>query len=1329
MESTYAVRSVPGTTSTFRGSPGPVQRAPVIYDAEAEKRARAALPGALGRLASVRAPVQPRARHGGVVQRALIETRHQETDEPVQYVRIDVPGDGSCLFHSAIVASVAARMQDELRSESFRGRTADEVEEAVRIRAAQALNTERAELNRALVDAAPGARAVVRAWWDQNAGVADPAIRADIRALIDTYLGVLGLLQNVAQDPGAQHVAREKDLQPVNPSAQPQPSSRAVSASGQHDPDPRMDEESRVDAGEQRDDSSRARLEQLDEFVRLLTTGDPDAVPPLDDRDSTGDDLSSLLLPDLGSPDLAQNDDDLEQLAREQLVAETNALIQARPVGQQVPPELEVAIKAFVSGLVSRKIRQTGRSRLTGQDLVAGDIPQVLVDRYKAAFVTSSLYAGEAALLALQARAPAPGLETHLFVGGMHVEGSDNPVTVKVTGGQGHFQAIVGPFPGGFLAGRRQPPLDQGSSSTGHGSSTGGFDDSVGFDDDSGFDDYGGIDDDAEFEDYRGFEEYGGSHVPGGSGGDGGFQDYGSVSGGHEGGSDEARWMDEGYDDYDEYDADEEHDEYDADEEHDDADVPEVRQAVDVSPNLLGVRRLYAVVDRYDAVRLSTTGQPPFDWLAPQVRRLVEGPLAGVRTAEALLRVVNRVHRMPVQRDPDDSDSSDDEDAMESRFVDPVRRAAELLGLLSSDRAEEYDEYDDADVTEVRQVFDVAPNVLGATKLYVVVDRFDTVRLSLTGQAPFDWLAPQVQRLVDGPLAGVDTAEALLRVVNGIENAPVQRDLDDSSGSSDDEDMMEPRLADPARRAAELLGRLSPAGEPVTMDDGPLDASVLYLARGADGALRILTAGGTPLADQLQDVLDGPLGRAYTHAGAMLAQRALDAVRAAEGVQTGGTPVDGGAPQVQPVVEALVALRRGLGVETLERATRTAPMPPMNVPFPVFLPTNAEMAKYGVRGTFNPQNYRAEAKRQAAAQQAGLNGQRLDQWFTRLDLFNLKHESRRAGILSRRSGSYVTALAEEMRARNAQVHEKMGTRGNLRAKKVRIGNVRKAMLRPEDRANALSMLMNQERRERTARRGPPRFDPRRTIDAEERRRALEELLGQQLEVGVDDEGEMKTQAVVKDLTGRSDAQSKWRNAREDELEREIAPLLPRWKGLRSTDEGLTGLAILHNPDQVAGGEREIPEDVDDLKPYIGPGIVNSALGGTWGLPEQGGDDTTTIQNLTARVQALFPEAAWPLYTTHFRLRVEVREGSRVVPQRRGGTTSKSSAGSGGADTGSRKRGPLEGRTDEPQSKKPKLPRKPKEPRKPGKKPGKKAKAELLPGQTTLGALFKGPAKK
>ena len=218
------------------------------------------------------------------------------------------------------------------------------------------------------------------------------------------------------------------------------------------------------------------------------------------------------------------------------------------------------------------------------------------------------------------------------------------------------------------------------------------------------------------------------------------------------------------------------------------------------------------------------------------------------------------------------------------------------------------------------------------------------------------------------------------------------------------------------------------------------------------------------------------------------------------------------------------------------------------------------------------------------------------------------------------------------------------------------------------------------------------------MDADARRRNLEELLSQRLEVGRDAEGELKTQAVIKDLTGRADSQGRWRNARVEDMGNAIAPLLAGWQGLRSTDEGLTGLAILHNPDQVAGGEREIPEDVDDLTPYIGPGIVNSALGATWGLPEEGGDGTTTMQQLTARVQDLYPEAAWPLYTTNFLLQVEVRKGSRVVP------------GSGGPRKPSRKRRSMDERKDPP------LPKK-------QKKSGKKAKAELLPGQRTLADLL------
>jgi hypothetical protein len=139
--------------------------------------------------------------------------------------------------------------------------------------------------------------------------------------------------------------------------------------------------------------------------------------------------------------------------------------------------------------------------------------------------------------------------------------------------------------------------------------------------------------------------------------------------------------------------------------------------------------------------------------------------------------------------------------------------------------------------------------------------------------------------------------------------------------------------------------------------------------------------------------------------------------------------------------------------------------------------------------------------------------------------------------------------------------------------------------------------------------------------------------------------------IIEIVTGRFGNEAAWRQAHREGIEALHARLLAedsRWKQI---SRDASRLAVLHNPDQVAGGPGDIPDidipppdtdrdseewDVylDRLMQYIGASRVNSAIGSGWGHK---------IDDVYREVTGEYQQPGWPIWRLNFKL--DAVEGS------------------------------------------------------------------------------------
>ncbi|WP_367127465.1 polymorphic toxin type 15 domain-containing protein [Saccharothrix sp. HUAS TT1] len=412
----------------------------------------------------------------------------------------------------------------------------------------------------------------------------------------------------------------------------------------------------------------------------------------------------------------------------------------------------------------------------------------------------------------------------------------------------------------------------------------------------------------------------------------------------------------------------------------------------------------------------------------------------------------------------------------------------------------------------------------------------------------------------------------------------------------------------------------------------------------------ILTNQLVPLESCLARVLRGPLGTGRTLLGAELVhgvmvdalgfQSALDVdqVEEAEGM-------------LRSVGEALHELSAQLGVDSLFDACRRRPMEPLFLPFGVFWPTAKELAKFGIAEVFDEDAFVLEVERQVGLQQIAINRLGADEWMINRDTFNLKVGDRREKIIGNRSGSYLDELARTLLLRNAEIGDEK-TRKRKRAW-MEQNNKKLAKLVPA--TDPLTYLMARAELVHDTAQGME-FDPEKEHDTKFLADLLEDILGAVVETdAVDEDGVPLTAMVAGGLVGRSNSQGGWRRVNLDKLAAAVEAMRDDWSGLLPpVDPGnpLAGLAALHNPDQVAGGVRDLPAKPEDITDHIGPGVVNSALGATWGLRDQKDLTAPTTANLLEEViRDRHPEATWPLLVMNVVLVVQVGDGAHVPPSK------------------------------------------------------------------------------
>lgn len=295
---------------------------------------------------------------------------------------------------------------------------------------------------------------------------------------------------------------------------------------------------------------------------------------------------------------------------------------------------------------------------------------------------------------------------------------------------------------------------------------------------------------------------------------------------------------------------------------------------------------------------------------------------------------------------------------------------------------------------------------------------------------------------------------------------------------------------------------------------------------------------------------------------------------------------------------ALERLKTQLCTPTFGQLGVIQPMPPKQITLKVRIP--ARYREEPVLGRF-----KAELTRQLQIQLNLLNGQPMDRWFIKLDLFDApKEQFNWSNWLAKRPTGYLTKLWAELLYRVQDEKGRTSMHGNARPRRQRLDEAEKMIRAAQTDQDVMKLLS--------------------TLDGE----------------------------WAKDLVGRSNAQTKWKDDHSGDIQKLFTKNVvtgDTWRGLANPEDWRT-LAPLHNPDQVAGGERHLPTSPTNIADYIGPRPVNSAIGRAWGLPPTEYDEVldTNVATEPNRMQQLrremlteFPPACWALFTTNFTMTVEL----------------------------------------------------------------------------------------
>ena len=381
-----------------------------------------------------------------------------------------------------------------------------------------------------------------------------------------------------------------------------------------------------------------------------------------------------------------------------------------------------------------------------------------------------------------------------------------------------------------------------------------------------------------------------------------------------------------------------------------------------------------------------------------------------------------------------------------------------------------------------------------------------------------------------------------------------------------------------------------PITAPATMHEGT--DKVEIVAQGMVAAIRV--AGGE-LTAVFSRILGGPVGTAINKSAERLVRQAWNDL-VAIGKEVAKTRIKSGQvnvrayqpllKQIQPIAAIVGRVGKQMRIPKLQpRASQLLPLQPATAVAFTARPATPEDQLYRRR-------FMAELRRQLSDQQRDLNRMPVDRWFANLALFRMNQERYlQLDVSARETVRQVLlerARAARDRTRRTVTREERRIVEFLAAGGARtfVGELATRLVRANQRREAVRVALDELVRAASADDMP----------RPELLRPLYPGLREKMEVRIG---------------GRQGAERAARARYRDDLER-LIDNTAEWEGL-ANEAG--DLAILHRPDQVAGGYDRFPllqrppgDDVNtpawreylaNLRRLFGPADVNSTIGREW----------------------------------------------------------------------------------------------------------------------------------
>jgi Domain of unknown function (DUF4157)/Novel toxin 15 len=358
---------------------------------------------------------------------------------------------------------------------------------------------------------------------------------------------------------------------------------------------------------------------------------------------------------------------------------------------------------------------------------------------------------------------------------------------------------------------------------------------------------------------------------------------------------------------------------------------------------------------------------------------------------------------------------------------------------------------------------------------------------------------------------------------------------------------------------------------------------------------------------RIDDIADGPLGRATNQAGLIAVRKSLATLLPIEGA-LGAVKTDGGRvsqsalatiqAKVQSAVAEVSALGRKLRTNSLEGANHTRPM--TNRRTVSFQKPDPATWKKEYIGKFI-----AEMVRQLKKQEEGLGKLTIDAWVVNREVFD--------------PSDHLNELHETAREEVKRVLKVRCDEGLPRAQ----ARLQKLQARKQQVEAALQMLEESADATPDEMKAAMEKASKATKDISSVSAEIQGYLDTSEQVAAADSGGAMDPKKMAGAGGRENGQAAWANKHRKakaalvKLIKQNDPLVADWQGI--VDE-VGKLAVLHDPDQIAGGQGEIPalpvikeprspsdsdgheawrEYLAKVKSHLGVLDINSSLGAQW----------------------------------------------------------------------------------------------------------------------------------